>query len=52
MPFIILDQDKEYYLRGLKEYDRDKKYLIDTILHAQDVYEDIANQLLDLEIKE
>ena len=52
MPFIILDQDKEYYLRGLKEYDRDKKYLIDTILHAQDVYEDIANQLLDFEIKE
>lgn len=52
MPFIILDQDKEYYLRELKEYDRDKKYLIDTILHSQDIYEDIANQLLDFEIKE
>ena len=52
MPFIILDQDKEYYLRGLKEYDRDKKYLIDTILHSQDIYEDIANQLLDFKIKE
>ena len=52
MPFIILDQDKEYYLRGLKEYNRDKKYLIDTILHSQDIYEDIANQLLDFEIKE
>ena len=56
MPFIILDQDqdkdKEYYLRGLKEYDRDKMYLIDTILHSQDIYEDIANQLLDFEIKE
>ena len=52
MPFIILDQDKEYYLRGLKEYNRDNKYLIDTILHSQDIYEDIANQLLDFEINE
>ena len=34
MPFIILDQDKPYYIRGLKEYNRDKKYLIDTILHS------------------
>ena len=24
VPFIILDRDKPYYLRGLKEYDRDK----------------------------
>ena len=52
MPFIILDQDKEYYLRGLKEYNRDNKYLIDTIMHSQDIYEDIANQLLDFKIKE
>src|SRR5699024_7925136 len=52
MPFIILDQDKEYYLRGLKEYNRDNKYLIDTIMHSQDIYEDIANQLLDFEINE
>ena len=52
MPFIILDQDKEYYLRGLKEYNRDNKCLIDTIMHSQDIYEDIANQLLDFEINE
>ena len=52
MPFIILDQDKDYYLRGLKEYNRDNKYLIDTIMHSQDIYEDIANQLLDFEINE
>lgn len=52
MPFIILDQDKEYYLRGLKEYNRDNKYLIDTIMHSQDIYEDISNQLLDFEINE
>ncbi len=52
MPFIILDQDKPYYIRGLKEYNRDKKYLIDTILHSEDIYENCCEQLLDFDIKE
>lgn len=52
MPFIILDKDKAYYIKGLKEYDRDSKYLIDTCLYAQDIYENICNQLLDFEINE
>ena len=52
MPFIILDQDKPYYIRGLKEYNRGKKYLIDTILHPEDIYENICEQLLDFDIKE
>lgn len=52
MPFIILDKDRPYYMRGLKEYDNDKQYLIDTYLHSQDIYEDVCNQLLDFEIKE
>ena len=52
MPFIILDQDKAYYIQGLKEYDRDSKYLIDTCFYAQDIYENICNQLLDFEINE
>ena len=52
MPFIILDQDKPYYIRGLKEYNRDKKYLIDTILHSEDIYEKSCEQLLDFDIKE
>ena len=52
MPFIILDQDKLYYIRGLKEYNRDKKYLIDTILHSEDIYENSCEQLLDFDIKE
>ncbi len=46
MPFIILDEDKPYYMRGLKEYKRDKMFLIDTIKHEQDLYEDICKQLL------
>ena len=52
MPFIILDQDKPYYIRGLKEYNRDKKYLINTILHSEDIYEKSCEQLLDFDIKE
>ena len=52
MPFIILDKDRPYYMRGLKEYDNDKQYLIDTIKYSQDVYEDVCNQLLDFEVKE
>jgi hypothetical protein len=50
IPFIILDSEKAYYMRGLKEYNKDRKYLIDTILHFQDIYEDLSNQLLDYEV--
>ena len=40
IPFIILDKDKLFYYRGLKEYQskREKGYLIDTCLNAQDEY--------------
>lgn len=38
MPFIVLDEDKTYYMRGLKEYEHDKMFLIDTIKHEQDLY--------------
>ena len=40
VPFIILDKDKLFYYRGLKEYqgNREKGYLIDTCLNAQDQY--------------
>ena len=50
MPFIILDDDKAYYMKGLKEYDNDKMFLIDTIKHEQDLYENVCNELLDFEI--
>ena len=48
MPFIVLDSDKDYYLRGLKEYKRDKMYLIDTIKNEQDIFEKICAELLDI----
>ena len=51
MPFIVLDYDKPYYMRGLKEYNRDKMYLIDTIKNEQDVYEKICVVLLDFDVK-
>lgn len=40
VPFIILDEDKLYYYRGLKKYQNktEKGYLIDTCLSAQDQY--------------
>ncbi len=38
IPFIILDKNKLFYYRGLKEYKNEKGYLIDTCLNAQDQY--------------
>ena len=51
MPFIILDQDKPYYMRGLKNYKEDKMFLIDTIKHEQDIYEMMAKDMLDFKLE-
>ena len=50
MPFIVLDEDKSYYMRGLKEYKNDKMFLIDTIKTEQDKYNSICIKLLNYEI--
>ncbi len=50
VPFIILDKDKSFYMRGLKEYKNDKMYLIDTIKNEQDIYEKVCNELLDFNL--
>ena len=50
MPFIVLDNDKPYYMRGLKEYETDKMFLIDTIGNEQDIYKKVCEELLDFEI--
>ncbi len=47
MPFIILDEDKSFYIRGLKNYKEDKMFLIDTIKHAEENYEEIVKKMLD-----
>ena len=51
MPFIILDKDKPFYMRGLKEYKNDKIFLIDTIKNEQDIYVKVCNELLDFNLE-
>lgn len=46
MPFIILDQDKAFYYRGLQEFPYEKGFLIDTCLNAQDQYQAMAENFL------
>ena len=48
VPFIILDKDKLFYYRGLKEYQNktEKGYLIDTCLNAQDQYVSMIEKYL------
>lgn len=38
VPFIIRDEWKMFYYRGLREWDRERGYLMDTCLTAQDLY--------------
>lgn len=37
-PFIIDERHKLYYYRGLKEFENERRYLMDTCLSAQDMY--------------
>ena len=48
MPFYIEDRNKEFYIRGIKEYqeNNEKGYLIDTCLSAQDQYEQMIKYYL------
>ena len=43
VPFIINEDDKLYYYRGLKEYTKTPGHLIDTCLSAQDLYKGYLN---------
>ena len=40
VPFIIDDNHKQFYYRGLSEFARVRGYLIDTCLSAQDTYQE------------
>jgi Fic family protein len=40
IPFIIDDNHKQFYYRGLKEFGHIRGYLIDTCLSAQDTYKE------------
>lgn len=41
VPILIEDAYKQFYYRGLKEYENEKGYLTDTCLHGQDTYQDL-----------
>ena len=49
MPFYIEDRNKDFYIRGIKEYQlhNEKGYLIDTCLNSQDNYEKLVNYFLE-----
>ncbi len=47
VPFIILDKNKLFYYRGIKEYKNEKGYLIDTCLNAQDQYKEMIKYYLN-----
>ena len=47
VPFIIEDNLKFFYYRGLKEWDNEKGYLIDTCLNSQDNYKKLASYFLE-----
>jgi len=50
IPFIIDDEKKLFYYRGLKEFNRDKQYLIDTCLAAQDKYFEMIEYFIPSEL--
>ena len=49
IPFYIEDRNKDFYIRGIKEYqnNNEKGYLIDTCLNSQDNYEKMAKYFLE-----
>ena len=49
MPFYIEDRNKNFYIRGIKEYqlNNEKGYLLDTCLNSQDNYEKMAKYFLE-----
>ena len=46
IPFIIQNDIKQYYYRGLSEFENEKGYLIDTCLSAQDRYKEMVEKFL------
>lgn len=48
VPFIIEETHKMFYYRGLKEFDHEKGYLMDTCLSAQDQYEQMIKYFTEV----
>lgn len=43
-PFVIRDENRAYYIRGLQEFDQNTGYLVDTLLHEQDYYRELIKK--------
>ena len=50
MPFIVLDNDKPFYMRGLKNYKNDKLFLINFMETQYKRYKNVCEEMLDFEI--
>lgn len=46
VPFIIDERHKLYYYRGLREFETERGYLIDTCLSAQDRYKEMLDYFI------
>jgi len=46
VPFIIEDEYKVFYYRGLREFEKTPGYLMDTCLSAQDKYKEVVGYFL------
>lgn len=46
-PFIITEDMKPYYIRGLNEYNKEKVCLVDICLYGQDMYQNICKKLIE-----
>ena len=51
VPFIIEDSKKMFYYRGLKEWNSEQGFLVETCLDAQDTYKTLLNYF-DIEYNE
>jgi len=49
VPFIIEDEYKVFYYRGLREFEKTPGYLMDTCLSAQDKYKEVVGYFLGKE---
>lgn len=45
LPFVILNQHKDFYIKSLKEYKTNKEDLIDICLNEQKFYRDVCERL-------
>ena len=45
-PFIVLDERKAFYYRGLKEYDREPGYILETCRYFQDIYKETFDKMI------